>query len=266
MAIVVAISNQKGGVGKTTTAINLSCAVAAKCRRVLLVDMDPQGNATSGLGIDKKQNSLSVYDALINGVPAKDVVIPSGFPSLWIMPAGVSLAGAEIEMVPLMAREQKLKNAIAPLLSEYDAIFIDCPPSLGLLTLNALTAANRVLVPIQCEFFALEGLGQLMNTVRLVKQHLNPNLELDGVVCTMYDIRTNLSEQVIKEVRKFFGAKVYDVAVPRNVRLAEAPSYGRPIEVYDPSCAGAAGYRELARQFLERNEGTTLVKCPPPQE
>lgn len=256
MATVIAVSNQKGGVGKTTTAINLGAAVASACRRVLLVDMDPQGNATSGLGISKKGENHSVYDVLINNIPAQEAIVPTAVESLYLMPSGMALAGAEVEMVPMMAREQKLKNALADILPLYDYIFIDCPPSLGLLTLNALTAANRVLVPIQCEFFALEGLGQLMNTVKLVKMHLNPNLELDGVVCTMYDMRTNLSDQVVREVKKYFGSRVYETPVPRNVRLAEAPSFGKPIELYDPSCTGAFSYRQVAAQLISRNETT----------
>ena len=254
MTKIVAISNQKGGVGKTTTAINLAAAVAAKCRRVLLVDLDPQGNSTSGLGFDKKSDFRNVYHVLIENLPAEQAVVSTAVSELKLLPSGIALAGAEVEMVQVKRREYVLKNALKPLLGEYDYIFIDCPPSLSVLTLNALTAADAVLVPIQCEFFALEGLGQLMNTIKLVQKHLNAALRLDGVVCTMFDSRTNLSAQVVAEVKRYFSSRVYGTAIPRNIRLAEAPSYGLPIELFDAKSSGAAAYRDLAEEFLLRNE------------
>ena len=254
MARTIAISNQKGGVGKTTTAINLSCAVAAKCRRTLLIDLDPQGNATSGLGVEKKTDSPCVYHVLTGQNRPEEVIIKSAAAQLDLLPSGIALAGAEVELLEMTRREHVLKNALEDILHLYDYIFIDCPPALGTLTLNALTAANSVLVPIQCEFFALEGLGQLMNTVSLVKKHLNRDLYIDGVVCTMYDVRTNLSMQVVEEVKKYFAGKVYSTTIPRNIRLAEAPSYGQPIELYDPRCQGAQSYRELAEELIRRNE------------
>ena len=254
MAKIFAISNQKGGVGKTTTAINLSAAVASKCRRVLLIDLDPQGNSTSGLGIDKKADFLNIYHVLIENLPVEQAIRNTNISELKLLPSGIALAGAEIEMVDLKNREYILKNALSSILSDYDYIFIDCPPSLSILTLNARTAAHAVIVPIQCEFFALEGLGQLMNTVKLVKQHLNSNLQIDGVICTMFDSRTNLSAQVVEEVKRFFSSKVYGTAIPRNIRLAEAPSYGLPIETFDSKSSGATAYRDLAEEFLQRNE------------
>lgn len=254
MSTIIAVSNQKGGVGKTTTAINLSCAVAKRGRKVLLLDLDPQGNATSGLGTNKAETVFNTYTVLIGHSTVQETALKTEVEGLFLLPAGIDLAGAEVELLEKPRREYVLKNALSAVKDLYDYVFIDCPPSLSVLTLNALTAADKVLVPIQCEFFALEGLGQLMNTVRLVKQHLNKGLEVDGVVCTMYDGRTNLSSQVVAEVKRYFADKVYSTPVPRNIRLAEAPSYGQPIEVFDASCTGAEAYRRLAAELLERNE------------
>ncbi|MBS7259356.1 MAG: ParA family protein [Eubacteriales bacterium] len=254
MARIIAIANQKGGVGKTTTAVNLAACIAQLGKRVLLVDIDPQGNATSGTGINKEQCKYSVYDILINSVKAEYVILRTKIPTLQIIPSRIELAGAEVELVSMMAREQKLKNALRAVSELYDYIFIDCPPSLGLITLNALNAADTLLVPIQCEYFALEGLSQLMNTVRIVRQNLNPELEVEGVVMTMYDARTKLSGQVVDEVKKFFGNKVYDTIIPRSVRLGEAPSFGLPITLYDPRCAGAKAYKSLADEVVNSHE------------
>lgn len=250
MAKIIAIANQKGGVGKTTTAINLSACVAEKNKKVLLIDADPQGNSTSGLGIDKKDLENSVYDVLINETDAKDAIVKTMIDTLYLMPSDISLAGAEVELVNMMAREQKLKQALRTIRDEYDYIFIDCPPSLGLITLNALNSADTLLVPIQCEYYALEGLSQLMNTVRLVRKNLNPELDVEGVVLTMYDARTNLSVQVVEEVKKFFKNKVYDTIIPRSVRLGEAPSFGLPITLYAKNSSGAIAYRSLADELI----------------
>lgn len=252
MAKMIAVANQKGGVGKTTTAVNLSACLAERGKRALLIDLDPQGNSTSGLGIDKENVQLSTYDAMINHVSAEECILPTGTQLLHIMPSNIDLAGAEVELVSVMAREQVLKRAIAPLQEQYDYILVDCPPSLGLLTLNALTAANTLLVPIQCEFYALEGLSQLMNTVKIVRVNLNPDLEVEGVVLTMFDARTNLSAQVVGEVKKFFKNKVYDTIIPRSIRLGEAPSFGMPITQYDPKSTGAVAYCKLAEELLNK--------------
>lgn len=251
MAKLIAIANQKGGVGKTTTAVNLSACIAQIGKRVLLVDVDPQGNATSGTGISKEQCQYSVYDMLINSVSPEYVILRTKIPTLQIIPSRIELAGAEVELVSQMAREQKLKNALRSVQHMYDYIFIDCPPSLGLLTLNALNCADTLLVPIQCEYYALEGLSQLMNTVRIVRQNLNPSLEVEGVVMTMYDARTKLSNQVVDEVKKFFGNKVYETIIPRSVRLGEAPSFGLPITLYDSRCSASKAYRSLAEEVVE---------------
>jgi len=247
---VIAIANQKGGVGKTTTAVNLAACLAQKGRKVLMLDEDPQGNATSGLGFDKRDIKKCVYDTLINDVPMKDVLLHSDYENLDIIPATIQLAGAEIELVSLMNREGRLKNALERVKHDYDYVLIDCPPSLGLLTINALTAANSVLVPIQCEFYALEGVSQLMNTIKLVQRNLNPALKLEGVLMTMFDQRTNLSSDVVGEVRKYFNTKMYNTIIPRNVRLSEAPSHGQPVIVYDPKSKGAQVYSELAQEVL----------------
>ena len=251
MGRVIVVANQKGGVGKTTTAVNLAACTAQMGRRTLLIDADPQGNATSGLGVDKRALTSSVYDVMINHLPAAEAVRGTEVAGLDILPSNIDLAGAEIEMVSLISRETILAQAIQPLMGEYDFIFIDAPPSLGLITINAFAAANQVLIPIQCEFYALEGLSQLVKTISLIKKHINKDLEVEGVVLTMYDGRTNLSIQVVEEVKRFFAEKVHRAVIPRNVRLGEAPSHGKPITVYDPKCAGAEAYMDLAKEFLE---------------
>ena len=232
------------------TAVNLAACLAQKGRKVLMLDEDPQGNATSGLGFDKRDIKKCVYDTLINDVPMKDVLLHSDYENLDVIPATIQLAGAEIELVSLMNREGRLKNALERVKHDYDYVLIDCPPSLGLLTINALTAANSVLVPIQCEFYALEGVSQLMNTIKLVQRNLNPALKLEGVLMTMFDQRTNLSSDVVGEVRKYFNTKMYNTIIPRNVRLSEAPSHGQPVIVYDPKSKGAQVYSELAQEVL----------------
>lgn len=254
MGKIIATANQKGGVGKTTTAVNLAACVADMGRRVLLVDVDPQGNATSGLGVNARDGG-SVYDVLVDGLPAAQAVRVTRFKNLSVLASTIDLSGAEIELVGVDGREKILRNALLRIKGEYDYIFIDSPPSLGLLTLNALTAADSVLVPIQCEYYALEGVGQLMNTLQLVRKRLNPALDVEGVVLTMLDGRTNLGLQVVGEVKKYFKGKVFTTVVPRNVRLSEAPSHGLPIHLYDARCPGADAYGKLARELIERNEG-----------
>ena len=250
MAKVIEIANQKGGVGKTTTSVNLSACLGELGQRVLLIDIDPQGNATSGLGIDKGKIEKSIYDVLVDDIPIKDTVIGTEVDNLKVLPATIQLAGAEIELVASMSCETKLKKAIDKIKNEYDFVIIDCPPSLGLLTINSLTAANSILVPIQCEFYALEGLSQLLKTITLIQDNLNQDLVLEGVVLTMFDSRTNLSGQVVQEVKNHFQQKVFKTIIPRNVRLSEAPSFGRPVIKYDPKSKGAEVYYNLAKEVL----------------
>lgn len=251
MGKIIAVVNQKGGVAKTTTVVNLGAYLAQAGKKVLIIDIDPQGNASSGLGVDRDSLELCIYDVLINDIPVEGVILDTEIPGLQVLPATISLAGAEIELVSSANREQKLKNALAEVKDDYDYIIIDCPPSLGLLTLNALTAADSMIIPIQCEYYALEGLSQLMNTFQLVKKHLNPQLEIEGVLLTMFDARTNLAIQVVDEVKEFFKGKVYSSIIPRNVRLSEAPSHGKPISLYDPKSRGAEVYQQLAMEVME---------------
>lgn len=253
MGKIIAVANQKGGVGKTTTSVNLSSLLAKKGKKVVLLDADPQGNATSGLGVDKNVEK-SLYDVLVNEEPVENTLQDTIEKNLKICPSNVNLAGAEVELVSQMSREHRLKEQLDQIKDKYDYIFIDCPPSLGLITLNSFTAADSVLIPVQCEYYALEGLGQLINTINLVKKHLNKSLEIEGAVLTMYDIRTNLSNQVVKEVKKYFDDKVYKTVIPRNVRLSEAPSFGMPITTYDPKSKGARSYEKLAKEFLKAED------------
>jgi len=247
---IIAVTNQKGGVGKTTTSVNLSAALATLGKRVLLVDIDPQGNTTSGIGVNKADVTNCVYDVIINDVHPKDAILPTQITGLSILPATIQLAGAEIELVPTISREVRLKKSLHLVKHMFDYIIIDCPPSLGILTINSLTAADSVIIPIQCEYYALEGLSQLLNTVRLVQKHLNTSLQIEGVLLTMFDARTNLGIQVIEEVKKYFQQKVYQTVIPRNVRLSEAPSHGESIITYDPRSKGAEVYLELAKEVI----------------
>ena len=259
MGKIIAVANQKGGVGKTTNSVNLSSLLAKKGKKVVLLDADPQGNATSGLGVDKNVEK-SLYDVLVNEEPVENTLQDTIEKNLKICPSNVNLAGAEVELVSQMSREHRLKEQLDQIKDKYDYIFIDCPPSLGLITLNSFTAADSVLIPVQCEYYALEGLGQLINTINLVKKHLNKSLEIEGAVLTMYDIRTNLSNQVVKEVKKYFDDKVYKTVIPRNVRLSEAPSFGMPITTYDPKSKGARSYEKLAKEFLKAEDAKEKAK------
>ena len=259
MGKVISVANQKGGVGKTTTTINLSTLLAKKGKKVLLIDADPQGNATSGVGAEK-DIELSTYDVLVGETEIEETLEDTMIEGLKVCPSNINLAGAEVELVSMMSREQRLKEKLESVKEEFDYILIDCPPSLGLITLNAFTASDSVLIPVQCEYYAFEGLGQLINTINLVKKHLNKGIEVEGALLTMYDARTNLSNQVVKEVKKYFNDKVYKTVIPRNVRLSEAPSYGMPITEYDPRSKGARSYEKFTREFLKINETERKAK------
>ena len=259
MGKIVSIANQKGGVGKTTTAINLSTVLAKKGKKVLLIDADPQGNATSGIGVDKNQQ-FSVYDVLIEDIQIENTLQNTKIKNLDLCPSNINLAGAEVQLVDLEKRETRLKEKIDIIKDLYDFVIIDCPPSLGLVTLNAFTASDSVLIPVQCEYYALEGLGQLINTINLIRQTTNKSLQIEGALLTMYDQRTNLSNQVVREVKKYFNNKVYKNIIPRNVRLSEAPSYGLPITIYDPRSKGAKAYEKFTKEFLKNNEEEQKAK------
>ena len=259
MGKVISLANQKGGVGKTTTTVNLGTILAKRGKKVLLIDADPQGNATSGLGVEKEVE-YSTYDILVNETTIEEAIQKTIIKNLKVCPSNINLAGAEVELVSMMSREQRLKEKLDEVKNNFDYILIDCPPSLGLITLNAFTASDSVLIPVQCEYYALEGLGQLLNTVNLVKKHLNKNIQIEGALLTMYDIRTNLSNQVVKEVKKYFNDKVYRTVIPRNVKLSEAPSYGMPITEYDRRSKGAKSYMKFAKEFLKNNEEEQKAK------
>ena len=253
MGKIISVANQKGGVGKTTTTVTLCAILAKKGKKVLLIDADPQGNATSGVGVTKEVE-LSLYDVLVGDTTARETIQSTNIRNLKVCPSNINLAGAEVELVSMMSREQRLKEKLDEIKDKFDFILIDCPPSLGLITLNSFTASDSILIPVQCEYYALEGLGQLLNTVNLVKKHLNKSLEIEGALLTMYDARTNLSNQVVKEVKKYFGEKVYKTVIPRNVRLSEAPSYGMPITLFDARSKGAKSYEKFAKEFMKNNE------------
>lgn len=254
MGKIITVANQKGGVGKTTTAVNLAAAIANKGKKVLLVDTDPQSNSTSGVGVDRRNCPVTVYQIIINGVKAEEALVKTTFKNLDLLPSSIDLAAAEIELAAINGREGILKNALAPIRANYDFILIDCPPSLGLITTNALTAADTLLIPIQCEYYALEGLSQLMNTVRRVKRQYNELLDVEGVLLTMYDGRLNLTQQVVDEVKKYFPRKVFKTTIPRTVRLSEAPSFGQPVLYYDRASRGAEAYDELAKEVIKNNK------------
>jgi len=253
MGKIISVANQKGGVGKTTTTVTLSAILAKKGKKVLLIDADPQGNATSGVGVTKEVD-LSIYDVLVGDTTVDETIESTNIKNLKVCPSNINLAGAEVELVSMMSREQRLKEKLDEIKDKFDFILIDCPPSLGLITLNAFTASDSILIPVQCEYYALEGLGQLLNTVNLVKKHLNKSLEIEGALLTMYDARTNLSNQVVKEVKKYFEDKVYKTVIPRNVRLSEAPSFGMPITLFDARSKGAKSYEKFAKEFMKNNE------------
>ena len=259
MGKVISVANQKGGVGKTTTTVTLCAILAKRGKKVLLIDGDPQGNATSGVGVTKEVE-LSFYDVLVGDTPIEDTILATNIKNLKVCPSNINLAGAEVELVSMMSREQRLKEKLEETREKFDFIIIDCPPSLGLITLNSFTASDSILIPVQCEYYALEGLGQLINTINLVKKHLNKGLELEGALLTMYDARTNLSNQVVKEVKKYFNDKVYKTVIPRNVRLSEAPSYGMPITLFDPHSKGAKSYEKFAKEFIKSNEAEIKAK------
>lgn len=254
MGRIIAIANQKGGVGKTTTTVNLAACLASAGKKVLLIDIDPQGNSTSGLGVDKRRCEKTVYDCLINEERMEDVAIQTQYENLFLCPSNLDLSGAEIELISVMGRENRLKQSLENVKEDYDYILIDTPPSLGLITINTLTAANSVLIPIQCEFYALEGVSQLVETIKRIKKALNPSLFIEGIVMTMYDARTNLAVQVVDEVKRFFPGKVYSTIIPRNVRISEAPGFGRPVIYYDGSSKGAQAYTELASELIENTK------------
>ena len=259
MGKVIAVANQKGGVGKTTTTVNLGTILARRGKKVLLIDADPQGNATSGIGVEKEVE-FSTYDILVNETEMKEAIQDTMIKHLKICPSNMNLAGAEVELVSMMSREMRLKEKLDEVKDKYDYIIIDCPPSLGLITLNAFTASDSVLIPVQCEYYALEGLGQLLNTIKLVKKHLNKNLEVEGALLTMFDTRTNLSKQVVDEVKGYFADKVYKTVIPRNVKLSEAPSYGMPITIYDPRSKGSKCYDKLGKELIKNNEEASKAK------
>ena len=254
MGKCIAVANQKGGVGKTTTSVNLSAAIGETGKKVLLIDLDPQGNATSGVGIDKMSDVTSIYDVIINEVPIDEAIIKTEFKNLSVIPATTSLAGAEIELVSIDDREWRLKQSVEKIKDKYDFVIIDCPPSLGLLTLNSFVCTDTILIPLQCEFFALEGLSQLVGTIRQVKKSLNKEIDIEGILLTMFDGRTNLSNQVADEIKKYYPDKVYKSVIPRNIRLSEAPSYGQPINVYDKHSKGAVAYKNLAKEVIKKNK------------
>lgn len=252
MAKVIAVANQKGGVGKTTSAVNIAAALGFNKKKTLLIDVDPQGNATSGVGIDKRSCKFTTYDLLVSGTKANEIIIKTAFDNLYVMPSGIDLAAAELEIMDFENRTQRMKQAIVSVKADFDYIIIDCPPSLGLITTNALTAADTILVPIQCEYYALEGLSQLMNTVRRVKRQSNPHIDIEGVLLTMYDGRLNLTQQVVAEVKRFFPKKVFSTVIPRGVRLSEAPSFGMPVIYYDKSCKGTNAYLDLVNEIIRK--------------
>ncbi len=255
MGKVIAIANQKGGVGKTTTAVNLAASIAVAEFKVLLIDIDAQANGTSGLGVDPKEPRQTIYEVLVNGVSIRDSILPSNVPNLDLVPSHINLVGADIELVDVPERERVMTKAVAEIKNEYDYIIVDCPPSLSLLTLNALAASDSVLIPVQCEYYALEGLGQLLNTINIVKKHLNNRLDIEGVLLTMYDGRLRLSHQVVSEVRKYFGEKAFTTLISRNVRLSEAPSFGMPVILYEATSSGTKNYLDLAAEVIQRNPG-----------